>query len=476
MKFKVQIVIESESGETPLIHEVAQIERANLQPDNLGLNIAEAKQILHNTQRHIAFQQVAEYSKQQEFCPDCNKKLLHKDKRTIVHRTLFGKLQLSCTRLFNCECTEHITRTFNPVANLLKERTSPELLYLESKYASLMSYGLSVKVLSEILPLEGEINAASIRNNLHTLGTRLESELLPETTALIEGCQSDWESLPKPDLPLVVGMDGGYVRFYDRKSSKSGYFQVIAGKSIKADGTSKSFGMVPSYDTKPRRRIFEVLKSQGMQMNQQVTFLSDGESSIRELQYYLNPNAEYILDWFHITMRITVMTQIAKGITKIIDKPAIDSESIQEDLKSIKWSLWHGNVFKALSKIEDLICVAYTLTDLEYGQPSLEAKKLDSYLQDFKTYIDNNGQYIPNYGDRYYNGEPISSSFVESAVNQVISKRFVKKQQMRWTPKGAHLLIQVRTRVLNSDWAEKFRSWYPGLTLGRQQEFTLQAT
>ena len=71
-----------------------------------------------------------------------------------------------------------------------------------------------------------------------------------------------------------------------------------------------------------------------------------------------------------------------------------------------------------------------TLTDLEYGQPSLEAKKLCSYLQDFKTYIENNGQYIPNYGDRYYNGEAISSSFVESAVNQVISKRFVKKQQM----------------------------------------------
>ncbi|BDA74517.1 hypothetical protein RIVM261_045220 [Rivularia sp. IAM M-261] len=76
-------------------------------------------------------------------------------------------------------------------------------------------------------------------------------------------------------------MDGGYVRLIDKKSSNSGYFQVIAGKSIKADGTSKCFGMVLSYDTKSRRRIFEVLKSQGMLRNQQVTFLSDRESSIR---------------------------------------------------------------------------------------------------------------------------------------------------------------------------------------------------
>jgi hypothetical protein len=50
---------------------------------------------------------------------------------------------------------------------------------------------------------------------------------------------------------------------------------------------------------------------------------------------------------------------------------------------------------------------------------------------------------------------------VESAVNQVVSKRMVKKQQMRWTPKGAHLLLQVRTRVLNDELGDAFRRWYP---------------
>ncbi len=58
--------------------------------------------------------------------------------------------------------------------------------------------------------------------------------------------------------------------------------------------------------------------------------------------------------------------------------------------------------------------------------------------------------------------ETISSSFVESAVNQVISKRMVKKQQMRWTPRGAHLLLQIRTRVLNDELATDFHRWYPG--------------
>jgi len=44
---------------------------------------------------------------------------------------------------------------------------------------------------------------------------------------------------------------------------------------------------------------------------------------------------------------------------------------------------------------------------------------------------------------------PSSTAFVESVVNQVVSKRMVKNHQMRWNQQGAHLLLQVRTRVLN---------------------------
>ena len=58
---------------------------------------------------------------------------------------------------------------------------------------------------------------------------------------------------------------------------------------------------------------------------------------------------------------------------------------------------------------------------------------------------------------------PISKAFAESTVNQVISKRMVKKQQMRWTECGAHLLLQVRTRVLNEAYRGTFHRWYPDL-------------
>jgi hypothetical protein len=84
-------------------------------------------------------------------------------------------------------------------------------------------------------------------------------------------------------------------------------------------------------------------------------------------------------------------------------------------------------------------------------------------VQEFGSYIDANQDFIPNYGDRYRRDETISTAFVESAVNYVISKRFVKKQQMRWTQRGAQLLLQTRTQVLNDDLRKTFCRWYPGM-------------
>ena len=50
---------------------------------------------------------------------------------------------------------------------------------------------------------------------------------------------------------------------------------------------------------------------------------------------------------------------------------------------------------------------------------------------------------------------------MESTINQVVSRRFVKKQQMQWTLNGAHLLLQTRTKVLNHELEDVFRRWYP---------------
>jgi hypothetical protein len=57
---------------------------------------------------------------------------------------------------------------------------------------------------------------------------------------------------------------------------------------------------VQTLETKPKRRLYEVLQSQGLLMNQEITFLSDGDDTLRKLQLEMSPMATYLLDWFHV--------------------------------------------------------------------------------------------------------------------------------------------------------------------------------
>ena len=84
-------------------------------------------------------------------------------------------------------------------------------------------------------------------------------------------------------------------------------------------------------------------------------------------------------------------------------------------------------------------------------------------VEEFRTYITNNRHLIPNYGERNRHGEAIATGFVESTVHQVVSKRFCKKQQMQWSKRGAHLLLQTRVKTLNRELGAVFKQWYPDL-------------
>ena len=131
-------------------------------------------------------------------------------------------------------------------------------------------------------------------------------------------------------------------------------------------------------------------------------------------------------------------------------------------LERLQWSLWHGNVYKAFQKLTDLIM------DLDVAVATTgdgTARKLFKAVEEFYTYLERNRAFIPNYGERYRYGERISTGFVESTVNQVISKRFCKRQQRQWTKRGAHLLLQMRVKTLNRELGVMFQRWYPDLQL-----------
>lgn len=453
MTFKIELTAISAGGETDTV-EIALLDKDTEQIEDLGLTLNESKSLLRELQRQIVQRQAAVHAEGHRGCPVCGTRRRRKGSYTALFRTLFGNVELQSVRLCHCHCSEHAQKTFSPLTQLMPEHTAPELLYLEAKWASLVPYAKVAGLLKDVLPVSLKTNAATIRNHLQKVAERDESALGEEQVFFAAGCPRDWAALPKPNGPITVGIDGAYVRDWNQKKT---HFGVIVGKSVPQDGPAKRFAFAPGYDKKPKRRLFEVLRTQGLQMNQRLVFLSDGGDDVRQLQLYLSPFSEHYLDWFHVTMRLTVLGQYAKGLMRVDED--IGTE-VAELLQRIKWYLWHGNVYEALIGISDVEMLIY---NFEESYPPF--KKLERAVREFYVYIKRGRGFIPNYGERYRNGEAISTGFVESAVNQVVAKRFSKRQQMQWTKRGAHLLLQIRTHVLNGDLASRFRDWYPGFSV-----------
>ena len=170
---------------------------------------------------------------------------------------------------------------------------------------------------------------------------------------------------------------------------------------------------------------------------------------------YMAPASEHLLDWFHITMRITVMRQYVKELSHHNPEEGRATDRL---LRQIKGYLWNGNLRDGHRVIEEM---AMDLECIETDYPSLKA--LRKAANEFEVYIRNNGWMIPNYAERRRNGERVSTGFVESAINTVVGKCFGKRQQMQWSKPGAHLMLQTRTRALDGTLREKFEQWYPGL-------------
>jgi hypothetical protein len=88
----------------------------------------------------------------------------------------------------------------------------------------------------------------------------------------------------------------------------------------------------------------------------------------------------------------------------------------------------------------------------------LSSSRLRSLGAQLLTYIASNRSAIINYGKRYRAGLRVASTLAESAVNSLVGKHMAKGQQMRWSLRGAHMLMQVRTANVNGELRNRLRA------------------
>jgi len=150
MRVKLQLVIGNDEGDEETVTDVITFNKHNHRIEHLGLSLAESKELLSTLQRHLLQQQVDTFLDTCSTCPDCGTPLKLKARSRRWFRTLFGTFQFYSPRLEHCDCTRHKTSSFRPLSALLTESVAPELLSMEAKWSSLVSYGMRLEALEEL--------------------------------------------------------------------------------------------------------------------------------------------------------------------------------------------------------------------------------------------------------------------------------------------------------------------------------------
>ena len=320
---------------------------------------------------------------------------------------------------------------------------APELAYLTAKFAALAPFARVADLLSELLPTSGAANAGTVRNQTMRVGETIAKLRVPDAPGL------------EPDAvtpAVIVGLDGGYVRSRHRRPERN--FEVIAGKVIDASGTQHRFAFARNGGS--AEDFARALVRAGVRGGTPSTVLSDGDAGLWALQRAVLPAATVVLDWFHIAMRFEHVLRAAAGVGRGTIFAHL-GELARHDIERAKWCLWHGRWKRCLMKLLNIW--RWSEVKSIRGAAGIETPR--QHLRDLTDYLQANQAMLVNYAARRRRGEPISTAFVESAVNEIVSRRMIKKQQMRWNRWTVQPFLDVRTAVLNGTLEGAFRRRYP---------------
>ena len=113
MRVKVQLVICAADEGKDTVHDVAILEKDCQRIEQLGLTLAEAKQLLTQLQQHVVAHQATAFVTTRSHCEACGTPLQRKEETTRVLRTLFGTVLLTSPRFHHYRCQTHTATTGN---------------------------------------------------------------------------------------------------------------------------------------------------------------------------------------------------------------------------------------------------------------------------------------------------------------------------------------------------------------------------
>lgn len=412
---------------------------------NVGCSIDDGKAIMKRIQKIVVERELDLWIRYRRGCPSCDGLLPIKDYQSRKLLTVRGTVSVKVPRLVVCQkCHPAMCMAFSPVADICPDRATPELLELSAKLRARLSYREASDVLATFLPDQSARSFTTLRNRTLAIGKRIEEaerhQHWFEDLDYSDRKQLERALVGDPASEFVFNVDTAHIPLVKRYGGRT--FEAAVGHCGRG-GRGDPPGPVFAFEGTQPRELKAVaalaLKSQGYADQGEITVISDGAECLKRLAGMLPQPVTHILDWFHISMKIQPLAQLAATAPK-------HQSTFEGLVDRIRWRLWNGQAGRSLSLI------ARVRRDLSRDTvPSIWAYRADKLLKTLQIYIRRNKSSVVSYAERYRSGKRIATAPAEASVNRLVAKRFVKKQQMRWSRTGAHYLLKVRASVLNGD-------------------------
>jgi hypothetical protein len=243
-------------------------------------------------------------------------------------------------------------------------------------------------------------------------------------------------------------VDSTYIR-----SCEDGQRHLELGNVETGNGARQVFAAVARTDTAIETLIRRGLKEVGQTPETELTAFTDGCPGLRSILVNAGITKPPGLDWFHIAMRL----QHAEKTAGTLPADTAERENARAVIVAevLRWRIWNGKDAKVT--IERIRAVMPVFQGEQSGRkrdPS--SRRLWTALREIDRYLSSQSAWLVNYAERHRAGLRVGTSITEGTANFLVNRRMNKFQQMRWSRRGADLLLQVRCAALNGKLGSAF--------------------
>jgi len=391
---------------------------------NLGLTLPEAKQLVARVQQEVVAAQARDHAALRPDCSSCGGRCHVKDWRSRQVATPFGAVAVRLPRFLCPGCGRGETGTSWPAHC----RSTPELDRLQAHLSALMTYRVAAGVLAHLLPVAAGTSPETLRGHTLKIGEELREAAAVEPVAA---------ALPTPAIAL--SLDSTFIRSCHEGER---HLEVRVGNAETPGGGRQVFGAVANAGTDVVALIRRALDTMGRTDDTELTAFTDGCSGLRSILADAGVTSPPILDWFHVSMRLQHAKQAAEGLPADGPDQVQARAAIAAEVERLRWRTWNGKAKDTRITLERI----RTLLPAFEGEP---ARKLKRALDAVDRYLRSQSAHLVDYADRHRAGLRVGTSLTEGTANFLVNRRMAKSQQMRWSRRGADLLLQVRCAIYN---------------------------